>query len=218
MKLQQITFSQAVHYHQTGEGGVRRSPMPMVRALEDRYGFVQIPRTMQEFDFNKGVTFLQGYFQGEVIDRFQMYERGLLCESKKSTSLCDLFLEEVFSWVPVKFDIPVKPTDVRSYASQVEVLTSIDIGEAFSKFVPIGKFIGEKLRSYGQAPDDFSISGLRMHYDIQGKPSPQAPEFAFERRATVPYTSNLFFSAAPLSTNDHLETLDVLEDLLVKFR
>jgi hypothetical protein len=46
------------------------------------------------------------------------------------------------------------------------------------------------------------------------KQRPHAPEFVFERRAGEAYSSNVYFSSAPLQTKDHLKLLDSLELLL----
>jgi hypothetical protein len=89
----------------------------------------------------------------------------------------------------------------------------LDLGARFSQFQSIGNLLLEKLRGYGQQPDTFTVSSLRLHYDISTAPIPQAPEFIFERRAKLPYNLNTFFSAAPLTTDDHMVALELLEKI-----
>jgi hypothetical protein len=216
MKLHQIVSSQAVRFVDQiePENKSPRSPTPIVRAMEDRYGFVQVPRTLQEFNFNTGVTFLRGFFKHSIIDRVQVYERGFLCEGTIHTDICDEFLDDLSMWAIEKFELPVKENALRTYFSQIEVVADLDIGAMFSKFLPIGRTIIQCLRSYGQqANKNFEISGLRMHGDITQPQQPPPAEFIFERRAGQPYDSKVYFSVAPLRSDDHMRVLNELEAL-----
>lgn len=81
MDLKSILTSQAIRFYEAAEPvAERRSPVPLIREIQDRYGFVQVPLTVADLDFSKGVTFLRGYFKGSIIDKLQVYENGVLCE------------------------------------------------------------------------------------------------------------------------------------------
>jgi len=187
-----------------------RSPVPIIKGMEDRYGFVQVPRTVQEINFSTGVSFLQGYFQNSIIDKLEIYEKGLLCDARINSNLCDKFLDDLTTWATNEFDLPVKETGTRVYMSQLEVFTELNIGMALSKFRPIGETIA---KVHGGSSKPFELSGIRMHMDVTGITGPQPTEFTFERRAGQSYASSVYFSTAPLRTDDHVRVLDELEKL-----
>jgi len=188
-----------------------RSPVPLIRGLQDLYGFVQVPVTVAELDFKNGVTFLSGYYHGKIIEKFQVYENGLLCETSNDTDLADEFLSEILAWATREHNLPVKETGVRAYISQLEVISQIDMESKLSRLSQVGKLLAEFLKGYGQPVANYGISGLRMHYDSMATPIPRPPHFAFERRVGQEYSTNEFFTSAPIRTKDHLEILNALE-------
>jgi hypothetical protein len=183
-----------------------RSPVPLIRAFQDRYGFVEVPTKLAEMNLQTGVSFRQGYFRGKVIDKFQIYANGLLCESQNDNELSDSFLDEVFIWAAQQHDITLNET-ARAY----EVAASVNLGGIFKKFASVGELIASLLKAYRQQADSYQVSGLKLHYDVSDKVASRAPEFVFERRAEEPYAQNLYFTSAPLRTIDHLQVLEVLE-------
>ena len=219
MQAKSILTSQAIRFYANAEPmAERRSPVPLIRGLQDMYGFVQVPLTISDLDFTKGVNFLRGYYKGNIIDKLQIYENGLLCEAATDNSVCDEFMGEILNWAATEHGIPVRETGVKAFISQVEVISDIDLGMAFSKIGAIGSLFAGALKSYGQPVPDYSFSGIRMHYDSITMPVPRPPEFVFERRAGQLYSTNEYFSSAPLRTKDHMYILDELEKLFRNLR
>src|SRR5712691_8865526 len=107
MELKTILTSQAIRFFaEKSEPIERRSPVPLIDGVREKYGFVQVPRTVAELDFKNGVTFLQGYYKGQVIDKLQIYENGLLCEAQVDNSVTDELLGELFSWAQERHNLP----------------------------------------------------------------------------------------------------------------
>jgi hypothetical protein len=213
MRIERIILGRSVRFVDF----VHKSDKPLppgriTRAIQARYDFVQVPTTLQDYNFQTGVSFLGGYFQDIAIDRFQIFERGMVCEAQASTDLCDAFLDDLNVWFgqefqrPSKEDIPV----VRIYASNLELHSDVRLGDAMRTFSPVGQAIWAALNSYGQ-PAMFEISGIKLHTDPTQLPAIKPLEFIFERRADKPYFANIYFSAAPLRTVDHMKILEVLE-------
>ena len=214
MQIKSIMTSQAIRFYAEVEAVLeRRSPVPMIRGLQDKYGFVEVPLTVAELDFTKGVTFLRGYYKGTIIEKLQIYQNGLLCEASADNSIGDEFMGEVLSWATTEHKIPVRETGIKAFVSQLEVITSIDLTAVFPKIKAIGGLLAGALKSYGQPVPNFGINGIRMHYDSAAMPVPRPPEFIFERRAGQAYSTNEFFSSAPLRTKDHMHILSELEKL-----
>jgi hypothetical protein len=214
MEVKNILVSQAIRFVEVGPVLERRSPAPLIDGLREKYGFVEVPKTLADLDFKKGTNFLRGYYKGAIIDKFQVYENGLLCEANENTNILDDFISEILTWVEQEQNLPIKETGVKAYISQMAVITASDIGSIFSKIASIGPLISKELSNYGQPAHEFKISGLKMHYDAAPTPLPRAPEFSFERRAGAPYSENQFFTSAPIRTDEHLRIVKMLEGLL----
>jgi hypothetical protein len=54
---------------------------------------------LADYDLSKGVTFLHGFFNNRVIDRFQVFSNGILAEAKLDTDECDRFLDDLLKWI-----------------------------------------------------------------------------------------------------------------------
>jgi hypothetical protein len=212
MQLKTTMTSQTIRFFADGDGILEvRSPVPLINGLQDLYGFVQVPRTLAELDFKNGVTFLRGYYQGRIIEKFQVYENGLLCEANQDTDLADEFLSEILAWAIREHKLPIKETGVRAYISQLEVTSSIDMDLKLERLNAVGELLAKCLNGYGQPVPNYIVSGLRMHYDSMATPVPRPPNFVFERRVGQVFATNEFFTSAPTRTKDHLAILDALE-------
>jgi len=212
MRLNKYMASQAIRYIETdGAENERQSPVPFIRQFEDRYGFAQVPHTLAELNLKTGVIFLRGYFKGKIIDKFQVYENGFLCEAHEDNALCDEFIDDVLSWVPQLLKKEIRQSTLKAYLSQIEITATSDLNKVFNKLLEAGTLISSLLKNYGQLTEPFGISGFKMHYDIHEKPFPRSPEFLFERRAGESYDKQTYFSSAPLRSDDHLKVLEVVE-------
>jgi hypothetical protein len=217
MRLNSVLMSQAIRFLTTVSKRPRTHNMvQFARQLEGRYGFLQGPRTVNEYDMSKGIVFLRGIFAEDfVIDRFQAYENGVLCEMASPTSKCDEFLTDVLAWIEATFDVLLteQPSPPRVYLSQVEVVLEKDMERIADKFEQLGKLIATKLNQMGHALPSYSLSGFRMQLDPTLE-IPKPPEFVLEKRAGKPYSEHIYYSAAPLPTERHLELLTEVESVL----
>jgi hypothetical protein len=212
MKLQNILLSQAIRFGKiSGPGGGTIYGLNLARACEERYGFLQAPRTLADYDLSKGISFLHGYFGTFVIDKFQIFPNGVLAEAKIDTDECDKFLEDVLKWVKERGGIEFAPSDpsTRLYLSHLEVQSDISLERSFPKLAPLGREIADILRGYGQTTPDYVVSGLSF-----GSIATDASGFRFEGREGPNVPHGIFFTQARLRTSDHLRMLESLEGAL----
>lgn len=218
MKLTNVILSQAIRLLRVkGPAGGSVYVLDLVRALESRYGFFEGPKALSDYDFAKGVTFLHGHLNKRfVIDRFQIFETGILAETRATVEECDEFLNDVIEWARKEFSVSVDEEGIRgsSYLSQVEVQSSVSLGIACEQCKRLSCQLTEILRSYGQSSPEFEVSGIKLHGDVTNVLPLRPVEFAFERRAGLPYGSGLYFSSAPLRTADHMRFLNEIEAVL----
>ena len=100
MKITSTPFAQAIRFGtlkpSKGNGLYGRN---LVRAFEEKYGFLELPKTLGDFDVSKGITFLHGYFENRVvIDKAALYNNGILVETKSTTDDCVSIIDDLISW------------------------------------------------------------------------------------------------------------------------
>ncbi|MEX1083527.1 MAG: hypothetical protein WEC82_04330 [Xanthobacteraceae bacterium] len=193
-------------------GGGAIYGLNLAKAFEERYGFLQGPRTLPEFDASKGITFLHGYFeQRVVIDRIQIYDNGILADAKLDTDEVDAFLDDVVQWIQerAKLQVIATPDSAKIYTSQLEVQTDKKISALVPTLVPIGRAIADILRGYGHITPDWEPAGLSFGSSGAG----DAASFKFERREGA-NARDVYFASARMRTKDHLHVLEEIDALL----
>jgi hypothetical protein len=184
----------------------------LVRAFEDRYGFLVSPKTVEEFDLNNGITFRHGFFNKKtVVAQVKIYNNGILAEGAASTNEFYDFISDIVEWASTEAGLSVVPDQTNSplYHSIVHVSVNIDLGKYVAAVTPILSLIDEKLRSYGSYIPDFQMTGMTFQSSIQGRtPTP----FNIERLVNAPFKSNFYFSTSSLKTSDHLEVVAAVEN------
>jgi hypothetical protein len=208
MKLSSIIVSRVIRFGQvSGPGGGTVYGLNLSKACEERYGFLQAPRVLSDYDLSKGVTFLHGYFNNRVIDKFQVFSHGIVAEAKLDTDECDRFLDDVLKWITERGGVEFASSDPsRFYNSQLEIQSDLELGRSFPKLAPFGRQLSDILRSYGQPVPDYECSGLSF-----GSSQNDTTGFRFEGREGLNVPRGMFFSQARLRTSDHLRMLDTLE-------
>jgi hypothetical protein len=182
----------------------------VIRALEDRYSFIQSPRTVEEADPEKGLLFRGGMFGDLNIDRLHFYNNGLLVEAKASTESCVSVIDDVVSWLREEPGLVLTPNDSmpRVFLSQVVVTTEASLARQLAALNGLSADINGFLSGYGQASTPAEVAGITIYTEPGLRPEWQ---FRFERRMGHPFSENRFFSGAPLTTEDHLVLLERLE-------
>lgn len=214
MQLESILFGRAIRLLPiAGSSRGRIYGVQLVRACEDRYGFWQGPRTVDDFDLSKGVTFLHGHFQDRVvIDKLQIFENGLLAEAKANTDECDAFLDDFIEWLRtvIGSDVTEGSTNPRLYYSNLVVRCIFSLAERLPQLTDIGREAANMFRTYNQTSLDFELVGLSY-----ASGAGTVPIFRFERKEGSAEEERLYFCAAPLRTNDHLVIIEHLESALI---
>jgi hypothetical protein len=216
MKINQIAFGQAIRFMKIAPStGQTIYGKKLASAFEEKYGFLEGPKLVSDFDTGKGVTFLHGFFENTtVIEKAVIYNDGMIVESKADTDLCDQFIDDAVKWASENANIHFGLDDAhpRLYLSHVVVEDNIGIAKLFSRLSSVGVELSKILESYGDVNRDIELIGFAMQSDVTERAGPVP--FKFERRAGVPFSSNLYFSSAPVRTSDHVNLLHKLESIL----
>src|SRR6266851_3210694 len=77
--------------------------MRLIRDLELRYGFLQSPRLVADYNLETGITFLEGQFEKTWIKKLSVHGNGLLVEAETSTDIIDNFIDDLMLWANEQF-------------------------------------------------------------------------------------------------------------------
>jgi hypothetical protein len=213
MELQQVVLARLVQTFRSRAGTFGYFP-ELAQKLADEYGFIGVPKPEQFLSVETGAEFQHGrVMEGKrsvIIDKLTVFRDGVVIDTTSSTEDCDLILADLHRWA-VTAELNLEFAAPRVYVSQVVIKLGVD----YEKLSPVSAFvsdmIGSKLDEYGVRSPKYALNSINWHFDQTGysllKPGP----FTIERRAEVPFNDNLYFSQAPLKTQDHLEMIKSLE-------
>jgi hypothetical protein len=185
----------------------------VVRAIQDRYGFVGAPVNTEELfpiDVNKGATFRHGKLEAIVIDNLQVYHLGLVASTCSSTDDTDLFLNDLVQLFSRDFEIKFDEIRPQAYLNQFELQLSKPIKDFFVNLIPAAQEIPKLVGDFWSDLPQFEISSFVLSCDPSKVSGPPPASFKMERRLGVPYEKNLYLSEAPLRTGDHRRILEAL--------
>lgn len=212
MELFSIEFSQITKLIRlTRDSGTVYTP-DFVSFLTEKYSFTYVPADSPD-EKSPSVDFRVGKFRDHQIDKLSIYNDGFLVSAQANTAILDDFIEEAVHYVKDRFSL----TEQTIYEPQIEYDSQIVVQGNFSiadGMSPLETATQKKLS------DCFSKYGTDRKYEVVGFMMQSDPEithglnssnFTLERRANVPFKKRLYYSVAPLKTDDHLELLRSLE-------
>jgi hypothetical protein len=194
-----------------------RSFWEFYHALAKRYHFSKFPQHLMDFNSNNALEFTAGTFV--KTKRLQLrvglafYNNGVMADTLSSTDDADHFLTDIFQWAAREFDIFTDSGQVRkSYVSQVDV--KFDSAVKFAN--PKLDFVADRLNSeaapFGAKRVPFGLGGLELWTeDIH---MPQGQVFKLEHKHETEFTENIYYSVAPLQTQQHMALLEDIEKAL----
>lgn len=217
MKNEKVLFAQTVRFIIVHSGPIRADSTVynLVRGVEARYKFLEAPRELSQFDFTKGVTFRSGLFHDQIIDRLQLYNNGILSESSSSTSLCDEFLDDLVSWMNAELTIRLEENNetARIYNSEIEFVNTVNRNDGTESL--ISDRLAAKVAQYGPGPGVFITSGFMFQPNLNDQSMASIYKFTLERRVGRPLGDNCYFSKAPLKTEDHVNLIREIEEMIM---
>ena len=221
MKVERIVLGRAIRFIKLyyPPGGVY---MPAVtQALCDKYGFLDYPKEFKDYDETRGIHFRHGKFlrrtptmtREVVIDTFSVFGNGVIADTTSYTDDAHAFLDDVIDLAVNKLSgwLPMKQNIENYSLSNIEFSSENDFDEYFAFTKKISALIASSLRKASGKEIVYRLNQISMHMDRTLTTSPLGP-FTLERREGTPFDMNVFFSAAPLATADHIEILKALDE------
>ncbi len=221
MEIRNVLLARALQVIKSNSGTIGYFP-EIVQEIKNRYGFLGVPsdEALVPSDTPKGVEFKHGRLitsdgRKIIIDRLTLFSDGAVADATSSTDDMDLVLDDLASWA--RSALPkLAVFGPRFYVSNLEIkMTALE--EYAPAFRPIGNRITSLLSSYSiDAVPRYEVATVNLYFDPVGKQQPYPGAFSIDRRQSVPYEDNIWFSQAPLKTADHATILQELEETSVK--
>jgi hypothetical protein len=190
----------------------------IISLIAQRYGFAIVPTITTREDLNKnGLVFGMGHFQYDgqplIVTDFAIYTDGLAAVAQRS-EWAEAFLDDVTSWVRTEFGFREISSPTRKlYSNSVVVDFENSPSRLVRQFKQIADFISD--RTVTLTSDRKQMNFARLDFEIDkmtlGGGQVATSKFTLERRAGVGFEQERYFSSAPMTTADHIETLEQIE-------
>jgi hypothetical protein len=188
----------------------------LLKAIAERYAFVTLP-TIQDA-LREGAKFNQGRFidQDRTIEikMLGVFSDGILVTTFKTDDAV-IVLEDMMSLAEhfgFRRPLTLRP---RQFGSSVIVDFDSSLDNALQAIQSVKTAFAAALQAHYGWSLEIETSRLVVACDPTNLPPQRTAELIIERRAGVPFSQNRYFSAAPLSTEAHLELLERFERLLI---
>ena len=181
--------------------------------LAERYSFLQSPQSSQELDLQKGIDLAVGKLGDINIDKLSIFANGVVVDTRSSTDDCDRVIEDLLRFIQQAFGATVRSTREMTL-SQIVFESDLRLARLNAVLEPIASRVAAAIsRDFRQEVSVEPIS-ISINADLsQIKLQPHA--FTIERRVDTPFNANLYFSAAPIRTAEHLELVSQMEAALL---
>jgi hypothetical protein len=185
--------------------------LPEVAAkVVQRYSFARHP-TLDDLQKDTQI-FGMGKFRDVQIAELGVYGDGVVVSGRCNTQLLNDFLDDAFHWLAAEFGIVTIPylTSEKHFESAIVVHSRVDLGAVITPPKSVADLVSEVMERETGAK--YVSSGAMI--DCDPAPLRRKPiRFVLERRIGRPFSEGLFYSQAPLKTDDHLALLRDLEAL-----
>lgn len=189
----------------------------LVPLLAERYSFQTVPSKPEDFDESKGVSFTNGYFQGQSIDNLTVYNDGIKIDLRSSTEEGQNTIKEMLGWLSGEVGIKFSPRMLNRWAfvSQITFHSELNLDLLNPALTKLSQRLSSMIKERIGTERIFRPAGISLNFErLEGKINMSS--FSIERREQTRHSENKYFSAAPLETAQHLQLLEEFEkDMLV---
>jgi hypothetical protein len=188
-----------------------RPVVEFAREVVERYKFVTTPK-LEEL-FSDKTIFQNGVFQGAAIDALEVYRDGVIIRGRCDSDVLDAFLEDVIGWYMTKTGsrrIETRRVST-SYESTLAVLGSDKMLRTLEPIKEICRGISAALEATNGTTAEYVPFGFSLAADDTINPGLKPIPFRLERQLGSEFDRNIFVSAAPLRTKDHVKLLQALD-------
>jgi len=215
MKIAEVILARSIWLFDTYELNPRGvSLRSLYKSMVERYHFLKYPKHSEDLNLDRALQFQDGTFtvegKGDLWVNLQLFNDGLIADTRSSTSDSEAFLEDLLHNAKEKMGLKYHSQLVRikDNYSGLTVFPAFDLHTISDKLAAFAKTIAEFEPARTIDPQHLS--------SIQFKSSDSAAlAFTFERRVGTPFSENKYYSYASLTTNRHIQLLDTFEKIMI---
>lgn len=189
----------------------------LIEALVEKYNFDTYPSGDDELDETAGIEFENGNWNGTLISKVTIFGNGIVIDTRSSTKDSEAIFNEAMQWTSESVGLTYHPSMVTSkiYVSELVVRTKVVLNNLNPALQSFGEQLSKSINSHTGLNVTNELGGLVFYFDTSAiKAAP--PPFRIERLGEVAYSENKYYSMAPIHTEEHLEFLEQLENILTK--
>jgi hypothetical protein len=214
MQLSAVILARTLAFLDVNELNPRGSVFfpKIVAAIVERYGFQTFPNKPEEFDESKGVTFADGYFDGQAIENLTLYNDGIKLDVRSSTTQGSDILKGILEWLASDYGVSYGPKTISrwNFVSNVAFDWDLDIDFIGTALSALAERVTKELKHDGRVTDGFHVESINIDLDRTFGEKQIAP-FTIQRRKKIAFSEGKYFSAAPLPTDVHISVLEEFE-------
>ncbi len=187
-----------------------------IRAISERYGFTETPSI--EDTKTTGAIFRGGRLVSGT-KKINIQEIGFFSDGVyatiQDTMTADFVLDDLLTWAEQAFGLRPSITKIpRKYMNAAVVEFEASIEGCLNIFNKLISSYNEMLASLYKETVSASLYQIGFAFDSFEANLPVNTNFTIERRIGLPFSSNRYFSIAPLKTEMHIELLEKFERAL----
>ena len=195
-----------------------------IELVQERYAFLKTPNLSDPIEKlnQEGYKFQEGTFLYEgaecPISDLTLLREGMVIIAKR-TEYCESFLDDYLEWGKSAFGLKsFSPEPKKTFLSQVyvefEKAANSMLNQNARVLGIIQRYICQQNDIESSISSNIFLKRIDFGFDPESIPGLRPANFLLERRVTVPYIQNRFFSEAPLKTEQHIELLEEIEGFL----
>jgi hypothetical protein len=192
-----------------------------IKAVAERYNFFVAPQAAEiaaattlvdptqqakPLTFYQGIVVLEG--RSIVIDTLSIFQAGLIVTTRTNTKDADVVIADLLNWAAPKFDVTfeeLRPSF--AYSSQIDFRFESPIPQLLPRLSNLGSVITKRLSPLWEMKPAFELTTLTYSFDRISYPNFAPINLRIDRRSGHKFDDNVFWSDAPLSTDDHVAFL-----------
>lgn len=190
----------------------RSSTPEALSNLADRFSFTEVPKSLAEMDFHKGIELVNGTLDGIHIDRVAIYTNGIMIDTRSTTENSERVLVEFLEFAKAAFGATVEPSR-KNFVSQIVFRSNLQLALLNPVLAPIAARLSAFVSGELKQPVVYEPSEVSIGADVSML-NLKPVSFTVARRAERPFFENMYFSNAPVRTAEHLELVKQLEEAL----
>lgn len=187
----------------------------VITSVAERYRFQKFPVGFDQL-LADAKMFAMGVWNGIQIDELAVYNDGIIVGARAPTKFLDDLCSDLIELISSRFGLNMVPaSEQRHYESAVVIRLDQSISKKLSFLDVINSDLAAFQENYGLGTHDFGFASIETGVDMTKGSGKRPLTFSIVRRANVSFEDCVWFSAAPLKTDDHVALLENLERIML---